>query len=410
MEKISHYCQKCRAANEPGEIECRNCGTPLMIVTLPPSLRHEQEIIPSYYEDHLLERVTLLELRLSQLTGQLALAYEFISRQTESFEKDHVIIQSFMDSIGDINPDLGDSLAKKFTQIFSQQQENYQKQNERQILLNTIYSNHTNSNQELFAHLVEEGMDLLVKKEEKQGFRTLEKAVLLSPANLPLISFMAESLFAADKFELAKNYLEKIFKISPQNTKTLLLLGVIYADEANTEKARKYLSVLTGKPDQKICANYIWGILAAFEKNWQESLLAFRECLEDVPNPEILYLIGCCYFQLGKFEKSLKYLESAIKKDFKFADAWFMKSIVLLKLNELEKADLAKDKAFDSKETGAKCLLFYRNNDLRTIEIALPFQHFNEKNKRLLTNASVRLTKFFQKQILNRQSSTNTQK
>ncbi len=67
-----------------------------MIVVFPPSVRHEEGITPSYYEDHLLERVSLLELRLAQITEQLAMAYEFISREAKSFHKDHALLQSFL--------------------------------------------------------------------------------------------------------------------------------------------------------------------------------------------------------------------------------------------------------------------------------------------------------------------------
>jgi hypothetical protein len=99
VEKISHYCQKCRAANEPNIANCWRCGTRLMLVVFPPSMRHDEGIVPSYYEDHLLERVSILELRLAQVTEQLAMACDFIRREAKSFEKDHALLQSFFETI-----------------------------------------------------------------------------------------------------------------------------------------------------------------------------------------------------------------------------------------------------------------------------------------------------------------------
>ena len=55
----------------------------------------------------------------------------------------------------------------------------------------------------------------------------LERAALLSPNNVPLLLFIAESLFRADRFDAAKQSLEKAHQISPQNKETLLLLGAI---------------------------------------------------------------------------------------------------------------------------------------------------------------------------------------
>ncbi|HXG85163.1 MAG TPA: zinc-ribbon domain-containing protein, partial [Pyrinomonadaceae bacterium] len=95
MEKISHYCQKCRAANSAGERTCRRCGTRLMLVVFPPSMRHDDGIIPSYYEDHLLERVSLLELQLAQVLEKVKMAYEFFARESKELQKDHKFIRAF---------------------------------------------------------------------------------------------------------------------------------------------------------------------------------------------------------------------------------------------------------------------------------------------------------------------------
>ncbi len=114
MEKFAHFCQSCRAANEPGEKACRKCGTRLMIITFPPSLRHEEEqVSPTFYEDHLLERVSLLEFRLKQLSEQLAMSYEFISRQSTFFEKDHLLIASFIEAVRDADPNLSKRLSEE---------------------------------------------------------------------------------------------------------------------------------------------------------------------------------------------------------------------------------------------------------------------------------------------------------
>ena len=58
-----------------------------MIITFPKSQRDEGELAPTYYEDHLLERVSALEIRLSQLSEQLGFGYEFLLKQAKTVEK-----------------------------------------------------------------------------------------------------------------------------------------------------------------------------------------------------------------------------------------------------------------------------------------------------------------------------------
>jgi hypothetical protein len=69
-QAISHYCQKCRAANPLGQEFCLRCGTRLMLVVQPPSVRVD---IPSTtpHEEHLLERMTMLENTLARLAERL---------------------------------------------------------------------------------------------------------------------------------------------------------------------------------------------------------------------------------------------------------------------------------------------------------------------------------------------------
>jgi Flp pilus assembly protein TadD len=399
VNAISYYCQKCRAANEPGSANCRECGTRLMIVVFPPAIRHDEGIVPSYYEDHLLERVSLLELRLAQVTEQLKLAYEFINREVKSFQKDHTLLQSFFETIEKVNPDLSTLLSQNCLEIWDEKKEKLAIEDKNERLLKEILSGHDNKQAELFTHLVKEGVKLLQQNEEKQAFATLERAVLLSPQNVPLLAFIAESLFRADKLDAASKNLEKAYPLAPQNKKILLLLGAINADKKEAEKARRLLSVLATRPRTTVCVNFIWGMLAAFEENWTESIAAFKEAINFEETPELQYLTGCAYFQLQQFETALWHLQKAAELDAKYADAWFMQSVIYKFRNDAERAKTAQNAAFEIKEAGAQCLEYLKGKKAPDFEIALPFTHF-KKSKKLLTGGSLRLTNFFRRRIL----------
>lgn len=398
-KKIACYCQNCRAANTVGETHCRRCGTRLLLVVFPQSLKYDTNYVPSFYEDHLLERVSLLELRLAQVTEQLAMAYEFISREAKSFQRDHALLQSFFETLQTVNPDLSELLSQNTLELFDEKKANLATKNKQEQTLSEIFAAHDAKQIELFSHLVKEGIKLLRENEEKQAFRNLERAALLSPKNVPLLIFIAEHLFRADKFEAAKKNLETAFELEPQNEKILLLLGVIYADEADAERARKFLSVLINHPHKNFCVNYVWGMLAAYESNWTESLAAFKQAAEDLPAPEIYYLIGCVYFELGHHKNALQFLQKAISADIKYADAWFMQSIIYTLLENEESAQNARAAALESKEAGAQCLEFLKGKKHANLDAALPFLHFKKENKCLLTKGALRLTKFFREQI-----------
>ena len=382
-----------------GETNCLRCGTRLLLVVFPQSLKYDTNYVPSFYEDHLLERVSLLELRLAQLTDQLAMAYEFISREAKSFQRDHALLQSFFETLQNVNPDLSELISQNTLELFGEKKETLAVRDRQAKILHEIFAAHDNKQTELFAHLVKEGVKLLRKNEEKQAFLNLERAALLSPKNVALLVFIAENLYRADKFDRARSNLETAFELAPQNEKTLLLLGVVCADAGETEKARKFLSVLINHPNKNFCVNYIWGMLAAYESNWTESLAAFKQSLEETESAEVFYLIGCVYYELGRHKNALESLQKAISADIKYADAWFMQSVVYALTDNEESAANARAAALESKEAGAQCLEFLKNKKNLNIKIALPFLHFKTTNNQILTKGALRLTNFFREQV-----------
>lgn len=400
MEKISCYCQNCRAANTVGETNCRRCGTRLLLIVFPPSLKFDANDAPTFYEDHLLERVSLIEMRLAQVVEQLAMAFEFIKRESKSFEKDHALLQTFFETVQKTSPELLELIKTNPIESPDNIKENFAPHNTLDQCLEEILANHTNPNVELFTLLIKDGVRLLANNEEKLAFRNLERAALLSPRNVLLKVFIAEKLFFADKFDFAEKHLQTAFEIEPRNEKILLLLGTIYADFADAEKSRKLLRVLINDSQKAWCVNYIWGMLAAFEANWTEGIAAFKEAAKISEAPEIFYLIGCSYFESREYNLALQYCQKANLIDPKFADAFFMQSVIYKTLNDEKNQERMRLAALDSAEKETQCTEFLSENQLFAPEIALPFAHFEKTKKQLLTGGSRRLKNFFRERLL----------
>src|SRR5712664_2214388 len=97
---ISHYCQKCRAANPMGQEFCLRCGTRLMIVVQPPSVRVDvTETTP--HEEHLLERLTILENTLARLAERLEEGLKLLLRQSETSYTNHARVKSLIEVLSE---------------------------------------------------------------------------------------------------------------------------------------------------------------------------------------------------------------------------------------------------------------------------------------------------------------------
>jgi Tfp pilus assembly protein PilF len=399
VEATSIYCQNCRAANSLNETYCQNCGTRLLLVIFPNSLQYDTNNVPSFYEDHLLERVSLLELRLAQLTEGLQAAMEVIREQGKIVKEEHALVKSLHKTLGHLNTEETEKLKTDWQNSTRKGRESRSRRDKISQVVETIAAEHVSPNTELFTRLLNEGIRLLAKNEEKQGFQMLERAAALSPKNVPLRRFIAESLFRADKFAEAGKHLEKALQTAPEDPKMLLLLGAINADVGDIEKARRLLSLPAENEKTAPVVNFIWGMLSAFEDKWMESLAAFKIADQNEEIPEMQYLVGCVYFQIGRETAALRHLQKAVLLDPGYSDAWFMQSVIYELQTNAEGMSLAFEKAMAANESGAQSLEFLKGKKQPKFEIALPFRHFKQKNARILNSGSQRLRRFFKNEI-----------
>ncbi len=371
-----------------------------MLVVFPNSLQYDTNHVPTYYEDHLLERVTTLELHLAQTVEKLESAYDFINRCLELFEKDHIILQAFLETVNELNPELTETLSRRNVEIYKELREAKTTQDNKNNTLSRIQAQHDNPNAELFTKIVSEGIDLLARNEEKEAFQMLERAALLSTQNVALFVFIAENYFRADKFAKSKHFLEKAFEIEPINQNILILLGAILANDGEVTNARRWLSVIVHYENKSLTVNFIWGMLSALEADWSGTVAAFKQASGKNEFAELEYLIGCAYFQMKRDKIALRHLQKATALDTKFSDAFFMQSLIFDKLNQSEDAEKARQNALQTKENAAQCLEFLNKNKSFEFNNALPFVHLQKKNVKILTGGSLRMTKFFKKWVL----------
>ena len=97
---ILHFCQKCRAGNPLGQEFCLRCGTKLMIVVEPASARVDSaETTPR--EEHLLERLTILENTLARLAEHLEQGLSLLLRQSETTYTNHALVKSLIEILSE---------------------------------------------------------------------------------------------------------------------------------------------------------------------------------------------------------------------------------------------------------------------------------------------------------------------
>jgi hypothetical protein len=116
-QSIAHYCQRCLAANPLGTDFCGRCGTRLMLVVEPTSSRFESGESAVSTSEHLLERISATENRITRLAERLERSLDLVLRQAQNSYVDRSLLKVLVDILAEeglINK-------QRLEQLFSEQ-------------------------------------------------------------------------------------------------------------------------------------------------------------------------------------------------------------------------------------------------------------------------------------------------
>lgn len=403
MSSIAHYCQKCLAANPLGQEHCARCGTRLMLVVDSPAARYETQNWTASYEEHLLERVSALENRLTRLTDKLEQGLELLLRQAKNSYFDHALIETLIGLLTEAGTIEAGKLEELWRERCRMDQSAQDERERREQLGEEIIAGYRGPDQVVFEQYVQQAMSLMGSDETARAVRVLERAAALAPGNGPLLYLIGEHFFSTGKMALARDYLARAFEAAPGNFRILLLLGLACGDEGEVERARELLGEAARRDKTSFAAHYGLGRLHAAEHRWKEALIEFKLALAARPSPEAHYVIGCVYYQLGRDRMSVRHLRKAVEMDSEYAAAFYMLGLVFARTGEREHA---KD-AFSAARSVGGHDPRYRTAARRILQqddapqLSPLFSASGQAKKRLMTGGDRRLAKVIQREALN---------
>src|ERR671934_193408 len=95
------FCQRCMAPNELGQELCARCGTRLMLVVEPSASRFEGGDVGGGMEEHILERITVIENSLSRLVDKLGQLADLLLRHSRTAYLDHALLDTLVDVLNE---------------------------------------------------------------------------------------------------------------------------------------------------------------------------------------------------------------------------------------------------------------------------------------------------------------------
>ncbi len=318
------YCQRCKQAN-PEEFEyCESCGTRLMLVAKEGDaafFMHEH-----IFEEHLLERISLLETAVLRANNRFEQLLELAQQQATGSFFDHMMLESLTEILTEtrtIDPLTLESRWRSRVARHYEETAERERVDERCDQIIAAYRGTQHEQREQFIDLIEEGTLLIGEGRARRGLRMLEKALALDEHNAELCFTIGQYLFQMGKPDDATSYLQRSLTLQKTNFGAQLLLGLLEGDSGQTEAARSHLEQAVELDEDSFAAHYGLGRLFALEGKLADALTHMKRALTLKPVPEMHYLVGRMYWEKGRVDQALRHLQKAVRLDPEFDAALY---------------------------------------------------------------------------------------
>jgi tetratricopeptide (TPR) repeat protein len=137
--------------------------------------------------------------------------------------------------------------------------------------------------------------------------------------------------------EVAVRYFEQAAELEPDNEEIQYLLGKLYAEQGENDKAMKKWSLLEGFEEQEPIL-YERARMAVRQGDFEEALALYEKLAKDSTDTRVLYGAGMTAYQLGEWQRAVRYLARLIEADADYVTAYPLLAEALWSLNMREQA------------------------------------------------------------------------
>jgi tetratricopeptide (TPR) repeat protein len=335
-------CQRCGAANPLGEELCGRCGTRLMLIVEPSTLRFEEDVAGgTQYAEQLMERVSLLENHLLRFAERLERGFELLLKQSQIALADHTLMESLIELLVETGKIDRQRLNSLYRAALAGEKTPGKELSDVEFLRASIVDDYQGADGEAFAGFVGRGLELLGAGKTARAKRELERAAALAPAHATLNFILGLQFFREGKFTLARAYLQRAHESQPASTQVYLLFGIACGDEGEVEPARKLLHDSIEKRGSSYAAHYALGRFDAEEDNWAGALAHFKQALVARSCAEAHYVLSFTSVRLGRLRTALRHAAKAVEADENYGAAFQLLGHIQAQLGEPELAQKA---------------------------------------------------------------------
>lgn len=327
-------CQACGTPNPADQDLCARCHQKLLIVSGAPGeeaedLARDRDADFSL-DEHLLERVSILEEAVKRTAETVQRLVEALHKQ----EKNLLVGQTGFATLRELLERRRLIGREEWADLW-QAKMDYQlralEKRERfvgvQDRISALYQG--DRRQDFLQHL-EDAEYALFAFDVERARACLEQAFKLDRDNYELALYLGETSFNEGEAEEALGYFARVLEVRPDHFEALVFSGVICHERGESARAEGLLRRAVELYSDAFLPHFSLGAVYASRGDLTRAVVHLeRACLIDEV-PQALYLLGNCFYEMGRSVDSIDCLREAIRLDPAFEEAHYLLGLAYL--------------------------------------------------------------------------------
>ncbi len=329
-------CQACGARNPDDREHCARCQQKLLVLaagytTL--DLQGLEDADPEdafSFDEHLLERISLLEEAVRRTHHTLERVLQGLERQERSIQVNH----AGWAALRDLLQEKGVVGAREWEDLWSAKLDFQlgvlEKRRRFSGLRDRALALHRGERPERFQKVLEDIEASLLAFDMDRALEGLEAASRLDPSNVAVALFLGETLFNEGESRRALAAFQGVLAEEPDHYEALVYAGVLQHEAGQDQAALAQLQRAADLYPEAFLPAFSLGVVHADRGEADRAVPLLERAVRIDPVPQALFLLGKSQYEAGSLTRSIRTLEEATRRDPGFDEAYLLLGLARL--------------------------------------------------------------------------------
>ena len=338
------FCQTCGAPNPDEQEYCRLCHQKLLVLSGAPVLADDESVTEDgaeeqfSFDEHLLERISILEEAVKRTAEMMRQVLETLRRQ----EKSILVNQTGLGSLQELLEQKRLLAREEWSDLWQDRMDGELLALERRDrfvgMRDRIAALFQGEGREAFLQYLEDAEYAFYALDTGRALEALEAAHRLDRANPDLVWFLGETYFNEGETERALPFFRRLLEADPTHYEGLVYSGVIHHERGDDHRAMELLERAVGRYPEAFLPHFTLGGIYADQGRLEQAVASLERAVAIESVPQALYLLGSAYYELGRSGLSIRRLREAVRRDPAFEEAHHLLGLAFLRRGWSRKA------------------------------------------------------------------------